>query len=109
MIDVLFVGNTSINSDYDASCMTTKFQFKNSKLALKVSKEDNMGITRKNDENSKKYKLTMKVSKNCKYRWEEFYRMTRESDSGKSNYRDVKKSIMGDRDFYKETGAGLTA
>lgn len=109
MIDVLFVGNTSINSDYDASCMTTKFQFKNSKLTLKVSKEDNMGITRKNDENSKKYKLTMKVSKNCKYRWEEFYRMTRESDSGKSNYRDVKKSIMGDRDFYKETGAGLTA
>lgn len=46
----------------------------------------------------------VKVSKNCKYRWEEFYRMTGESDGGKSNYRGVKKSIAEDRSVYKQSG-----
>lgn len=87
-----------------SSCMVTKFQVKNNRLTLKVSKDDTSGITKTNDENYKKYKLTVKVSKNCKYRWEEFQRMTGESNSGKSNYRKVKKSIAEDRAFYKQSG-----
>ena len=90
---------------YFSSCMVTKFQVKNNKLTLKVSKDDDYGITKKNNESYKKYKLTVNVSKNCKYKSEWFHRMTGESEVANSSYKEVKKSIEGDRSAYKQSGS----
>lgn len=89
---------------YFSSCYATKFQVKNNKLTLKVSKSDDSGITKKNDDNYKKYKLTLKVSKNCKYILEEYYRMTGESSRRRGSYSDVQESVAFDRAYYKSYG-----
>lgn len=87
-----------------SSFMATKFQVKNSKLILKVSKSDSEGITKKNDKKYKKYEFSAKVSKSCKYRWEYFERGTGKSDGGSTTYNDVKKSIKEDRASYIKNG-----
>lgn len=84
-------------------CMVTKFQIKDRVLVLKIDKTDTTGIS-KNNNNYKKYKLKVKVSKNCKYRFMDYNRMTGDSLTGKMDYKEMKNAIKGDRDFYKESG-----
>lgn len=88
---------------YFSSTSTTKFQIKNNKLTLKVAK-DGTGITKVGDESFKKYKLTLKVSKNCKYRQKYYGRSTGESSVENMDYSGIKKAIAWDRQSYKETG-----
>lgn len=89
---------------YFSSCMTTKFKVKNNKLTLKVSIADTSGITKKNDENYKKYKLSLKVSKDCKYSSAWFNRLDGKTTKANSSYSEVKESIDYDRSNYKNTG-----
>lgn len=112
LLIIAMVGENPIRSEakvkdgtyYFSPCMVTKFQVKNNKLTLKVSKDDDTGITKKNNESYKKYKLTANVSKNCKYRWEMFHRMTGESEVANSSYKEIKESIAWDRSTYKQSG-----
>jgi len=89
---------------YFSPCMVTKFQIKDGVLVLKIDKADATGISKNNNKNYKKYKLKVKVSKNCKYRFMDYNRMTGDSLTGKMDYKEMKNAIKGDRDFYKESG-----
>lgn len=68
---------------YFSPCVVTKFQIKDRILVLKIDKADSTGINKNNNKNYKKYKLKVKVSKNCKYRFMDYHRMTGESSTGK--------------------------
>lgn len=112
LLVVVMAGGTTVKaasavadgSYYFSSCMVTKFQVKNNKLTLKISKKDDTGIEN-GDGSYKKYKLEVKVAKDCKYLWEDFVRGTGESSSGKTTYAEMKKAIKGDRDFYVQTSS----
>ncbi len=82
----------------------TKFQLKNNKLTIVSDKksEHKIGIYRKENENKKKYKVTYKVAKNCK--WVGVYYHGGKFYSSKSSYKNVKKNIKYDHNWYKETG-----
>lgn len=82
------------------SWMVTKFQVKNNRLTLKVSKAGDSGITRKNDKDYKKYKFTVKASKNCKYILKKYDRLTGESNSKSVDCSDFEKLIARERFFY---------
>lgn len=111
LIIVIIAGNTARteakiqDGKYNFSpCMVTKFQVKDSILVLKTDKNNTSGITKGNNKNYKKYKLKIKVAKNCKYRFMEYNRGTGESYSGKTDYQEVKKAINEDKNFYKKYG-----
>ena len=83
----------------------TKFQIKDGTMTLKVDKADLYGITKKNDQEYKSYKLKAKVSKNCKYVTETYVRGIGELDSRKiTDYNEIKSIIDMERNFYKESG-----
>lgn len=95
---------TTDGTYYFLPCMTTKFHVKNNRLTLKVSKDGDSGITKKNDKDYKKYKLTVKESKNCKYILKKYDMFTGKSNRKSVDYSDFKKLIASDRSFYKKRG-----
>lgn len=108
---IAMVGGNPIRSEakvkdgtyYFQPCMATKFQVKNNRLILKVSKaSNNSGIIKKYDKDYKGYKLKVKASKNCKYILRNYDIFTGKSNSRNVKYADVKKLIVHDRSIYKK-------
>lgn len=77
---------------------------KNNKLTISTDKyiEDEVGIFKKGNVYNKKYKVTFKVAKNCKWVETSLNRYNGEKSSNKSSYTGVKKKIQFDRSSYKK-------
>lgn len=92
---------------YFSSCEVTKFNLKNNKLTIATDKrsKNKTGIYIEGNEKNKKYKVTYKVAKNCKWVEATFSRYNGKSSSSKSTYKNVKKCIKFDRNWYKENGS----
>lgn len=91
---------------YFASYEVTQFKLKKNKLTIETDKNivDKTGIFKKGNEQSKKYKMTFKVAKNCKWVEAEFNRYNGSNSSSKSTYKKVRERIQFDRSWYKESG-----
>ena len=91
---------------YFSSCEVSKFNLKNNKLTIVIDKKmkNRNGIYKKGHKKNKKYKVTYKVAKNCKWVEESFCRGNGKSERKKSTYKKVKKSIQFDHSFSKEWG-----